>query len=138
MRLQKTDWILIQSAQEQCMVHPQPSEKGPFCCEPCHNRSGAGTCKSCVYHIFKFIHLISHIGWGLGSCSDNLYQVHLELRNQSDCDSLLNDYFYFYPNIFHPELIICAGDVVNSNRSVCSVGNQHTRMNVKKVSEHRN
>ena len=85
-----------------------------------------------VYHILKCIYSISHLGCGIGPFSNSLYQVHLELVNQSDCDSLLNNYFDFYPNIFHPELMICAGDIVNAGRSVCDAGNQHTRMNVKK------
>ena len=38
---------------------------------------------------FKFLIrlLIYYVGWGAGSGSNNLFQVHVELLNQSVCDN---------------------------------------------------
>ena len=64
-------------------------------------------------------HSMPHLGWGDGSGSDNLYQVHLELLNQSVCDNLLGD-----RGDFDPEVMICAGDAENGGRSPCHVSDQ--------------
>ena len=59
-------------------------------------------------------------GWGDGSGSETLYQVHLEILNQTVCDTLLNpDPGVFYE--FDPEVMICAGDVENGGRDACQV-----------------
>ena len=60
-------------------------------------------------------------GWGDGSGSATLYQVHLELLNQTVCDNLLNPTPGMFSK-FNPELMICAGDVENGGRDVCQVG----------------
>ena len=49
-----------------------------------------------------------------------MYQVHLELVNQSVCDTILNP----NPDVqseFDPELMVCAGDVENGGRDTCDV-----------------
>ena len=88
--------------------------------------------------LFKFIFSINHSGWGYGSYSDNLYEVILELVDQRVCDSLLNSHDPSFPDIFNPELMICAGDVEIGGRSTCSVGHQYTSMNTSKKSEYTN
>ena len=64
---------------------------------------------------------ISCPGWGDGSGSPNLYQVQMEILDQSVCENL-----YFSSNewdpLFDRYLMICAGDLVNGGRGVCSVG----------------
>ena len=55
-----------------------------------------------------------YLGWGRGSGTNTLYQVHLELVNQSVCDTQLG-------GRFDPELMICAGDVENGGRDACGV-----------------
>ena len=57
---------------------------------------------------------IPFLGWGRGSGSDDLYQAHLKLVNQSVCHNLLRP-------IFDPDVMICAGDVENGGRDVCYV-----------------
>ena len=57
---------------------------------------------------------ISNPGWGSGSESTDLYQVHLELVAQSDCDNALDPY--------DEDVMICAGDVENGGRDTCQVG----------------
>ena len=57
---------------------------------------------------------IAFLGWGRGSGSDDLYQVHLKLVNQNLCDTLLRP-------TFDPNVMICAGDVLNGGRGICSV-----------------
>ena len=68
-----------------------------------------------------FSYQIPCLGWGHGSGSNDLHQVHLQLVNQSVCHNLLN------PNpkvklIFHQDLMICAGDIENGGRGICKVG----------------
>ena len=58
-----------------------------------------------------------YLGWGRGSESHDLYQVHLELVNQDVCNNLLNTDRSF----FEPQVMICAGDVENGGRGTCSV-----------------
>ena len=58
--------------------------------------------------------LIPYPGWGSGSGSTDLYQVHLELVAQSDCDSALDTY--------DEDVMICAGDVRSGGRDTCQVG----------------
>ena len=65
---------------------------------------------------------MSHVGWGAGSGSNYLYQVHLELVNQSVCDDLLN---INDMTEFDPDVMICAGDVENGGRDSCQVGHLH-------------
>ena len=54
------------------------------------------------------------LGWGLGSRSFALHQVHLELLNQSVCDTI-------FGRSFVQDLMICAGDVEAGGRDTCSV-----------------
>ena len=81
-----------------------------------------------------FSHQIQCLGWGRGSGSNDLYQVHMELVNQSVCDNLLipnpRSQFEFYQDV-----MICAGDVENGGRSVCSVGYYLTCLDFKKNQE---
>ena len=62
---------------------------------------------------------IPSLGWGRGSGSDALYQVHVELVNQSVCATIYND--GFPGNKFRQEKMICAGDVQNGGRDACGV-----------------
>ena len=66
--------------------------------------------------------LIPYPGWGSGSGSTDLYQVHLELVAQSDCDNALDPY--------DEDVMICAGDVRNGGRDTCQVGLYHAFVNV--------
>ena len=66
--------------------------------------------------------LIPYPGWGSGSGSTDLYQVHLELVAQSDCDNALDPY--------DEDVMICAGDVRNGGRDTCQVGRYHASVNV--------
>ena len=50
-----------------------------------------------------------------------MYQVHLELVNQSVCDNLWNPSDDM-EQLFDQELMICAGDVENGGRDSCQVG----------------
>ena len=68
-----------------------------------------------------FSYQIPCLGWGHGSGSNDLYQVHLNLVNQSMCDNLLNPYPGPYSQ-FDQDLMICAGDVENGGRDTCPVG----------------
>ena len=63
------------------------------------------------------IYSIHHPGWGEGSESDNLYQVHLQLVNQSICNHFLQPFF-------DEDLMISAGDAETGVRSTCRVGHQ--------------
>ena len=54
-----------------------------------------------------------HPGWGSGSRSDDLYQVHLESVAQDVCDELMNPY--------DRDSMICAGDVASGGRDTCQV-----------------
>ena len=56
-------------------------------------------------------------GWGRGSGSRDLHQVHVELVNQSVCADLLDT-----TRAFNPDLMICAGNVEAGGRDTCSVG----------------
>ena len=56
---------------------------------------------------------IPHLGWGDGSGSNDLYQVHLELVAQDVCDDAMNPY--------DQDKMICAGDVANGGRDTCQV-----------------
>ena len=51
-----------------------------------------------------------------------MYQVHLELVAQSDCDNALDPY--------DEDVMICAGDVENGGRDTCQVGCYHASVNV--------
>ena len=53
------------------------------------------------------------VGWGTGSDSNDLYQVHLALVPQGTCDQELRRYVN--------ETMICAGDVENGGRDTCRV-----------------
>ena len=68
-----------------------------------------------------FSYQIPCLGWGLGSGSNDLYQVHLPLVNQSVCNNLLNPNHKVKLN-FLQDLMICAGDVENGGISTCQVG----------------
>ena len=57
---------------------------------------------------------LTFLGWGDGSNSDNLYQVLVEVVRQEECSE-------FYDPYFDPETMICAGDLENGDRGVCSV-----------------
>ena len=72
-------------------------------------------------NLFDMSNYNTCLGWGRGSGSNDLYQVHLELVNQSVCDNLLNPTPGMFSE-FDPELMICAGDVENGGRDVCQVG----------------
>ena len=61
--------------------------------------------------------LIPSLGWGTGSGSDTLYQVRLELLNQSLCNTILSP----TGRLFFPEINICAGDVENGGKGICDV-----------------
>ena len=68
-----------------------------------------------------FSHQIPCLGWGHGSGSNDLYQVHLELVNQGVCNNLLNS----NPRVqgqFDQNLMICAGDAENGGKDTCQVG----------------
>ena len=63
---------------------------------------------------------IPNLGWGTGSGSNDLHQVHLELVNQSVCDELLNP----NPEVEQPfdtDQMICAGNVENGGRDTCFI-----------------
>ena len=70
-------------------------------------------------------HLIPSLGWGAGSGSRNLYQVHLELVEQSLCRRI-----YTFAR-FDQDLQICAGDFQNGGRTTCFVDDNCICMNVK-------
>ena len=53
-----------------------------------------------------------------------MYQVHLELVAQSDCDNALDPY--------DEDVMICAGDVENGGRDTCQVGRYNASANVQK------
>ena len=53
------------------------------------------------------------VGWGSGSFSLYLYQVHLEMLSQETCAREINE--------FVDETMICAGDVQNGGRDTCQV-----------------
>ena len=73
-------------------------------------------------------HLIPSLGWGAGSGSRNLYQVHLELVEQSLCKRIYN---FGGVTHFDQDLQICSGDFQNGGRSTCFVGDNCICMNVK-------
>ena len=58
-----------------------------------------------------------------------MYQVHVELVNQSVCDNLLNAY---RQGKFDQDLMICAGDIENGGIDTCKVGYYLTCLNFKK------
>ena len=70
------------------------------------------------------IYSIYHPGWGEGSESDNLYQVHLQLVNQSICN-------HFLQLFFDEDSMICAGDAETGVRSTCEVSHQHVETSKK-------
>ena len=57
--------------------------------------------------------IIVFTGWGTGSNSDHLYQVHLEWVEQVVCQEILG-------SAFVPEDMVCAGPI-NGGRSTCHV-----------------
>ena len=73
-------------------------------------------------------HLISSLGWGAGSGSRNLYQVHLELVEQSLCKRIYN---FGGVTRFDQDLQICAGDIQNGERDTCFVRINYMCMNIK-------
>ena len=72
-----------------------------------------------------FTHSITSSGWGVGSGSHNLHQVHLELLSQSDCENILD---FNFLDSFNQDVMICAGDVENGERDVCPVGHHYACM----------
>ena len=74
-------------------------------------------------------HSIPCPGWGRGSGSSNLYQVHLEILNQSVCEQLYPETRNWDP-IFDQDHMICTGDFENGGRGVCPVGHNKSFRNV--------
>ena len=72
-------------------------------------------------------HLIPSSGWGDGSGSRNLYQVHLELVNRI-CNRI---YTFGNVTIVDTDLQICAGDIQNGERDICPVCDNYMCMNIK-------
>ena len=71
-----------------------------------------------VYRKFLLMNSISYAGWGIGSRSFNLYQVHLEYLNQSECRNVIGQ----FPEDFDPEQKICAGNLEpGEERGPCEV-----------------
>ena len=69
------------------------------------------------------IHSISYLGWGDGSGSNHLYQVHLELLNQSVCNDLLNSNNGTNFNS-HP-YDMCRRCGQDGARTLCNVGHHY-------------
>ena len=67
-----------------------------------------------------FSYQIPCLGWGLGSGSNDLYQVRLKLVDRSRCEKLLDPPYPWVKHYFDQDLMICAGE--NGGRSACNVG----------------
>ena len=73
-------------------------------------------------------HLIPSSGWGAGSGSRKLHQVHLDLVKQSVCN---RTFTFGAVTLFDPDLQICAGDIQNGERDTCSVSDNYMWTNIK-------
>ena len=70
-------------------------------------------------------HLIPSPGWGAGSGSRNLYQVHLELVEHSICNRIFT---FGAVTILDQNFQICAGDIQNGERDTCPVCDNYINM----------